>query len=410
MNARSTAFVRVCGCVLASVFALSFASEKAFAQTAAGHVFTAASGTFDNPTTTNAAGVNLTASITTIISDAREDLGSIGNTNADLQFGLGWQLLDRDGIAEGGTANDGMSLIVFADGVGVMQGGDLVNYRDPTNTYDFTVRLYNNADNVLFAADEVREADLATPADSNAEEFYLLTTATDSGVVWTTTTIASRGVFGYIAPNCEGDGLVLSQNGAMCEEVAEESNDDTPSGGDARTESKVRENAWAAFGGALAVGVLSYLLSDGTLLGYSATPDFGYSLTESGYSVNAGGRVDFRKARWHLYWTAGQQSVNGDFGDFRYSSGGKWQGDIFAAAFSEKVQGKTADYDLSLSANYDGGIWKLSPEFAIDSVYEKGEFATTNSFRINGEMRYDDWHFSASGNKTQMELSATLEF
>ena len=35
-------------------------------------------------------------------------------------------------------------------------------------------------------------------------------------------------------------------------------------------------------------------------------------------------------------------------------AGGKWQGDIFAAAFSEKVQGETADYDLSLSANYDG--------------------------------------------------------
>ena len=65
------------------------------------------------------------------------------------------------------------------------------------------------------------------------------------------------------------------------------------------------------------------------------------------------------KTRWHLYWTAGQGSVNGDFGDFRYSSGGKWQGDIFAAAFSEKVQGETADYDVSLSANYDGGIWKV---------------------------------------------------
>ena len=53
----------------------------------------------------------------------------------------------------------------------------------------------------------------------------------------------------------------------------------------ARPESKVREHAWTAFGGALAIGVLSYLLSDGTLLGYSATPDFGYSITESGYSA-----------------------------------------------------------------------------------------------------------------------------
>ena len=135
------------------------------------------------------------------------------------------------------------------------------------------------------------------------------------------------------------------------------------------------------------VGGLVWYLSGGNFALFATTPEFGYSITESGYSANIGGRADFRQDRWHLYWTAGQQSVNGDFGDFRYSSGGKWQGDIFAAAFSEKVQGETADYDVSLSANWTGGIWKVSPEFAAHSVYEKGEFATTNSFRINGEMR-----------------------
>ena len=211
---------------------------------------------------------------------------------------------------------------------------------------------------------------------------------------WQETRTAAEGNQGYVAavePVCAEDEIL---NGARDGCIPDPNAGGDDASAPARKESKVRDNAWTAFGGALAVGVLSYLLSDGTLLGYSATPDFGYSLTESGYAVNAGGRVDFRKDRWHLYWTAGQQSVNGDFGDFRYSSGGKWQGDIFAAAFSEKVQGKTADYDLSLSANYDNGIWKVSPEFAAHSVYEKGEFATTNSFRINGEMRYDDWRFS----------------
>ena len=169
--------------------------------------------------------------------------------------------------------------------------------------------------------------------------------------------------------------------------------------------------AVAIIGGVAVVGGLIWLLSDGGEEGtVSFSPDFDYSATESGYSANAGGRMDFRKDRWHLYYTASQTNANGDFGDFRYSSGGKWQGDIFAAAFSEKVSGETADYDVSLSANWTGGIWKVSPAFAIDSVYEKGEFATTNSFRINGEMRYDDWRFSASGDKTQMNLSAVLEF
>ena len=407
---RRTAIACVWGGVFAVFFALPFAAEEANAQTASGHVFTMASEIHDNTATANTE-VNLSESVLTIIMSARADLGGIGNSVADDNFGFGWLLRGRGemSVAAQGTSNDGMTLIFFDRGQGLMQAGDLVIYDEGFTNFEFTVRLYNIG-TVLFAADEVREADLNAPADSNAGEFYLLTTNNDNGVRWTMTDTPSEGVFGYIAPNC-ADEFVLSEDGSICEREAEMPENETTSPVQTeRGESDVRENALTAFGGALAIGVLSYLLSDGTLLGYSATPDFGYSITDSGYSVNAGGRVDFHKDRWHLYWTAGQQSVNGDFGDFRYSSGGKWQGDIFAAAFSEKVQGETADYDLSLSANWTGGIWKVSPEFAIDSVYEKGEFATTNSFRINGELRYDDWHFSASGNQTQMELSATLEF
>ena len=170
-------------------------------------------------------------------------------------------------------------------------------------------------------------------------------------------------------------------------------------------------SAGAIIGGVVAVGGLIWLLSDGGEEGtVSFSPEWNHSITESGYSANVGGRMDFRKDEWTLYSAVSQTNANGDFGDFRYSSGGKWQGDIFAAAFSEKVQGETTDYDISLSADWTGGIWKVSPEFAAHSIYEKGEFATTNSFRINGEMRYDDWRFSASGSKTQMHLSAVLEF
>ena len=47
-----------------------------------------------------------------------------------------------------------------------------------------------------------------------------------------------------------------------------------------------------AFGGALAIGVLSYLLSDGTLIGlFAATPDFGYSHNRKRlFCTTAGGR------------------------------------------------------------------------------------------------------------------------
>ena len=210
---------------------------------------------------------------------------------------------------------------------------------------------------------------------------------------------------------CSGDTPDLDTVSGMCEAAAateiEMPENETPATTAARTTDD-DDTQTAAFigGGMVVVGGLVWYLSGGNFALFATTPEFGYSITESGYSANIGGRADFRQDRWHLYWTAGQTNANGEFGDFRYSSGGKWQGDIFAAAFSEKVSGETADYDLSLSANWTGGIWKVSPEFAAHSVYEEGEFATTNSFRINGEMQVDDWRLSASGNKTQMELSA----
>ena len=178
-------------------------------------------------------------------------------------------------------------------------------------------------------------------------------------------------------------------------------NSSEPVNATARAESDVRDNAIIGVGGAAAVGVAAWLLSSGrldTLLFFS--PDFGYSLTESGYSVRAGGRVDFRKDRWHLYWTAGQESVNGDFGDFRYSSGGNYAADFWAASFSEKVSGDVVDYDVSLSANYGGkggiGVWHISPIYRLHSRFEEEEDGgleseTNNSLNLEGVLRYHRW-------------------
>ena len=147
-------------------------------------------------------------------------------------------------------------------------------------------------------------------------------------------------------------------------------------------------------GGGLVLAMFAIATGDASDFAFS--PDVGYSLTESGYSVNAGGRMDFAKDNWRLYWTAGQQSVNGDFGDFRYSSGGEYKADFWTAAFSEKVQGKTADYDLSLSANYGNGVWKLSPVYRLHSRFEEEENGgleseTTNSLNLEGVLRYHRW-------------------
>ena len=207
-------------------------------------------------------------------------------------------------------------------------------------------------------------------------------------------------------PNCDGTTAQLNDAMDACEcitsgdtlnpdELSCSASSQTPAA-PARTESDVQDNAIVGLGGAAAVGVAAYFLSGGNFGLFAATPDFGYSLTESGYSINAGGRVDFRKNRWHLYWTAGQQSVNGDFGDFRYSSGGEYKADFWTAAFSEKVQGDVVDYDVSLSANYGESVWQISPVYRLHSRFEEEEDGgleseTTNSLNLEGVLRYHRW-------------------
>ena len=331
----------VCGGVFAVFFAMPFAAEEANAQTAAGHVFTAATGTFENTAVANTT-VDISESVLSIIADARADYSDFSSTteaDRDNRFGSRWVLRDRGdifgdiGADAGGTSNDGTSLIVFNNNQGEMQAGDLVRYNTFANgNYAFTIRLYNDENDVLFAAFEVRAADSATPANSDNGEFYLRTTD------WTMTDTLSSVVFGYEAPTCN-PGFFLPQDGdgLECERepeiIVEEPENETPP--PATDESDLSRYL---IGGGLVLAMFAIATGDASDFAFS--PDVGYSLTESGYSVNAGGRIDFAKDNWRLYWTAGQTNANGDFGDFRYSSGGEYKADIWTATFSESVQAK----------------------------------------------------------------------
>ncbi len=174
----------------------------------------------------------------------------------------------------------------------------------------------------------------------------------------------------------------------------------------------------------LGVGVVGFMaayLSGGDFSLFNFAPDYGYSATESGYSVNAGGRLNFRKDGWHLYYAAGQENANGEFGDFRYESGGEYTADLWTAAFSETVQGETADYDFALSADYHGGIWQLSPTYRLHSRLGKDETETRNSLNLESVLRYNRWTISPSagfrwesadefGDNARFNLSAVRRF
>ncbi len=149
-------------------------------------------------------------------------------------------------------------------------------------------------------------------------------------------------------------------------------------------------------GGIVVVGGLVWLLSSGGEEGeFNFSPDFGYSLTESGYSANVGGRADFRKDNWHFYYSANQQNANGNFADFRYESGGKYTADFWTATFSESVAGDTADYDFSLSANLRGEIWKISPVYRLHSEWKESDSGikteTQNELNLESVLRYNRW-------------------
>ncbi|MGI9296951.1 MAG: hypothetical protein ACR2QC_03530, partial [Gammaproteobacteria bacterium] len=174
----------------------------------------------------------------------------------------------------------------------------------------------------------------------------------------------------------------------------------------------------------LGVGVVGFMaayLSGGDFSLFNFAPDYGYSLTESGYSVNTGGRLDFHKDNWHLYAAAGQANSNGEFGDFRYESGGEYSADLWTAAFSETVQGETADYNFSLSADYNGGIWRLSPTYRLHSRLDEDETETRNSLNLESVLRYNRWTIRPSagfrwesadefGDNARFNLSAVRRF
>ena len=148
--------------------------------------------------------------------------------------------------------------------------------------------------------------------------------------------------------------------------------------------------------GVFIVGFAASYISGGGFPIFNYSPDFGYSLTESGYYANVGGRADFRKDNWHLYYSANQQNANGNFADFRYTSGGKYTADFWTATFSESVSGETADYNFALSANLRGEIWKISPVYRMHSEYADNEFDTQNSLNLQSEFRYNNWQIRPS--------------
>ena len=157
-----------------------------------------------------------------------------------------------------------------------------------------------------------------------------------------------------------------------------------------------------AVGVAMAMYAIADFLNDGRPAdAFAFSPEFGYSLTENDYFIRAGGKIEYAvNENLRMQWSAGQTNTGGDFGDFRYLSKAEYKTDLFAAEFSESVAGKTADYDFSISADLQNGIWKISPVYRMQSEWKESDSGikteTQNELNLESEFRYNNWQIRPS--------------
>ena len=202
---------------------------------------------------------------------------------------------------------------------------------------------------------------------------------------------------GVDACRCINDGDGLNDDGLSCSASSQTQPPINTGGDNAATPAADDDDLQGVLQVAAGVGVIGFFLAyaAGDASNFAFSPDVGYSIDESGYAYNYGGRLDFNKDRWHLYWTAGQANTNGDFGDLRYSSGGSYAADFWTASFSEKVSGDAADYDLSLSAKYGDGVWEVSPAYRVHFGFEETasgvKSETENALNLEGVLRANRW-------------------
>ena len=355
--------------IFAAFFAAGFATS-ANAQQA--EVYTQASGTHET------SGLTLTLSdpLTDIATAARNSIRRDERLSELRRVNPADKLVSMMGIGANRTLSN--RLPTFGTPLNtanekIIKAGDLFQLDsalanvNPSPVFTVYVR---ESDNALVLARSVS----FRVANPDAGEFYL----NDD---WKETSDITK-ARGYVAPPPPSS-EEMENDGADNDDNTDNTGGNSGGGGG---------SAGAIIGGVAVVGGLIWLLSSGGAAGeFNFTPDFGYAINESGYAANAGGRMDFRKDKWHLYYTGGQTNANGDFGNFRYSSGGKYAADFWTATFSESISGKTADYDFFLSANFAGEIWKISPVYHLHSRHKKDKTETHNALNLESVLHYNRW-------------------
>ena len=161
----------------------------------------------------------------------------------------------------------------------------------------------------------------------------------------------------------------------------------------------------AGLGAGIAFFMVYYTVSD--YVGHlDWTPSYAFHNNNGNMQYSVGSRWTATADNWRFYWQTRQNGGNGN-GQFVYSSGASYHGNIWSATMNSKTDAETTDMVLSLSANKTAGLWNFGGSYKFDAAISDTE-ATDTQNRLNIAARYtlNKWVLSANAN-TNGDTAAT---
>ena len=228
----------------------------------------------------------------------------------------------------------------------------------------------------------------------------------------------------YVLPNERGVSEVRTAAGNVVLS-APSAAVDTPTGGDGASAVPQgdggKSSRGVAIGVVAAVGLVTWMLSDGDLAAFNWQPEMSVEHHDGVSYYSYGSRVDFTSDNWTTHWRASQAHYDGEAEDWVYGAGASWTDGVFSGAVNSRAQGLDTDVGFSLSAEKVAGLWRLRSGVNTDWRLDELNSEWSSHLYLSGETIYRDWHFTPSagllwegdeqfGDQTFIHLNISRQF
>ena len=109
-----------------------------------------------------------------------------------------------------------------------------------------------------------------------------------------------------------------------------------------------------------------------------------------------GVRSDWQSDNWSAHWQAAKVQNTGDTDGFSIGSGVEWKDGIFAATFNNRADKEESDYDFSLKAEKNFGVWTFSPSYRTDYHRTATDETWRHALSANLVWQADKWTLTNS--------------